>query len=96
MTFEIELSVTQEHIRKGQKEDACNCPIALALKEALPNWQHVEVDGDIRVTALDEEFSCDADEQMAAFIERFDEGLAVEPFKKWLVFEAEDPEFDDA
>lgn len=95
MTFEIELEVTAEDICAGKPGEACNCPVALALKRALPNWQDVQVDGAVSVRVLDEEFEWHSSE-VNTFVERFDEGLPVWPFKTRAVFELVDGGgFDD-
>lgn len=90
MTFELTLHVTQDHISRGAKEDACNCPIALAIKEQLPNRQDVQVDGDVRVRVLDEEFAWNGGELVDEFVAKFDEGLPVEPFTTRALFVLQD------
>jgi len=45
----MKISVTQDHISAGKKEDCQKCPIALAITEALPGI-HVSVFGDLKST----------------------------------------------
>lgn len=33
--FELEIKITAEHIKRGQKNDCTECAVALAMKEAL-------------------------------------------------------------
>lgn len=43
----MKISVTQEHISAGKKEDCQKCPIALAIIEVLPDT-HVSVFADLK------------------------------------------------
>lgn len=72
------VQVKQKHINKGQQCSTCDCPIALAIKEAL------DVNEDERVSVDDDEvliFAANGElvraykptKKMARFIERFDD-----------------------
>jgi len=37
MVDAVHIQVTQDHIDKGEKDDICKCPVALALRERYPN-----------------------------------------------------------
>ena len=73
---DIRIKITKEHIRKGVRGSACECPIALALKETLiTNNVHVDMDG-MRVNHV----SYALDKKDRKFIERFDAGMPVRPY----------------
>lgn len=72
----IKISITKAHIRDGVPGNECDCPIALALKDALlTNDVAVNPDG-MRVN--NRTFS--ADKKDRRFIERFDNGKPVKPY----------------
>ena len=80
------IRVTAEHIAQGWRGSACNCPIALALKDEWPGAE-VEVSGpDIEVSA-DRLWLAQCDDTAMDFIVRFDAGADVQPFEfdvEWL------------
>jgi len=89
----MKIKVTKEHINKGEKHDACKCPIALAVCEALGRTivetpighmtYPVEVDNSILVLREDENVYDDypINEEIYNFIGNFDAGQQVEPFE---------------
>lgn len=90
---EVTVSVTQEHIDRGKRNDCSDCPVALAFLDALPGariasvryWDH---DGDLaRAPEIHVTVDFDAGfryyrapDEVAAFVADFDDGLAVSPF----------------
>jgi hypothetical protein len=72
----IKVNVTKDHIRKGIRGSACDCPLALALKETLITT-NVSVDANsIRVNHV----YFKTDKKDVRFIERFDAGKPVRPY----------------
>jgi hypothetical protein len=76
----IKINVTREHIRKGIRGSPCDCPIALAIKEALitqavsiGSWQWMI--NHVRFLAEDKD---------VRFMQRFDEGKPVRPYSFFL------------
>lgn len=74
----MRIEVTQEHIDKGTPEDACNCPVALAIREALKaeaeeirvHHSDIWIWGDLYNTS----------EAVERFVWNFDVGVSVAPF----------------
>lgn len=73
------VKVTAEHIKKGLKEDPCNCPIALALKDA--GYKEVLVRGsEIEFDSTNGYAICiAAGTRIDLFIDDFDSGTKVKP-----------------
>lgn len=72
----IKINVTKEHIRRGVRRSMCDCPIALALKEAL-------LTKDVSVTSsqmIVNHLMFMTDLADARFIKGFDEGKTVRPY----------------
>lgn len=106
--MKVNLKVTQKNIDEGQ-DGADDCPIALALKDALPAWDEVEVDGNIRLNLMEpmdgylyrHEYLLRNKEQVekiSEFVGKYDGGKKVEPFELELdfeeqVYEPPDPEY---
>lgn len=72
----MKISVKQEHIERGEREEPYACPVALAMRESLGKKVYVDrleflINGSV-VAKLPK--SC------ARFIETFDRGLPVKPF----------------
>jgi len=71
----------KKDIRAGQPKDALACPLALCLSRALDRSVSVAEDL-IEVTSLgDATVSAKTPKKLRRFIERFDAGKAVKPFK---------------
>jgi hypothetical protein len=51
MSKRIKVDVTREHIEVGLKKDCGSCPVALAIRSAIPNCAYVSVDPN-RATVL--------------------------------------------
>lgn len=74
----MKIRVLKSHIKKGIPRQFSSCPVALAVKKAMPGCRRIEVgygwisvDGnDIRIPNKVEEF-----------IKNFDKGKKVEPFE---------------
>ena len=76
----IRIHVTQEHIDNGIRDSCLQCPIALALLEALPIhdvWVHKE---EISIFDATSNKVYGPNLQVRDFITRFDAGEEVEPF----------------
>jgi hypothetical protein len=72
------VQVKQKHINKGQQASPCDCPIALAIKEALDvsEDERVSVDDDeVLIFAVNDELvrAYRPTKKMVRFIERFDD-----------------------
>lgn len=86
----MEIKVTQEHINNGKPNSSKNCPIGLALKEALPKEARYNVGWDIiEVTHPNGEYTfAKVDAVLAKFMYDFADGKKVVPFEHGLVFVA--------
>lgn len=72
----ISINITRAHIRDGVRGSECNCPIALALKDALIT-NNVSVSGSgIYVNGT----KFEVDKNDLKFIDRFDRGQRVRPY----------------
>jgi hypothetical protein len=83
----MKIEVTQEHIEKGVPEEECNCPIALAIRDAF-NVEELEVS--VNATVIRVGFDhCPTPEEAEAFVCDFDDGRSVRPFTFDLPIEEE-------
>jgi hypothetical protein len=94
------VSVTAEHIARGVRSDCSSCPVALAVMDIFPaklcivTWDHVYVYPDedtySSYIAGDADLAQGPDEVWqhsgSNFINRFDQGMTVEPqyVELWL------------
>ena len=70
------VKITKAHIRDGVRGSECNCPIGLALQDAL-------LTSEVSVTAdriLVNNISFEVDKRDLRFMERFDSGERVRPY----------------
>lgn len=72
----IKINVTKDHIRRGVRGSACDCPIALALKQTLIT-HNVSVSSTAIVV---NNIGFSVDKKDLRFIERFDAGQPVRPY----------------
>ena len=72
----LRVNITWAHIRDGIPGSACDCPIALALKDSLLT-DSVKVDSD-GIYVNNRKF--DVDKKDLKFIDRFDNGKRVRPY----------------
>lgn len=77
------ISVTQKHIDKGDQSSR-TCPVALALKEAIPEFEFIVTT--LGITAYipdcdESNTSIPTSESINHFIGRFDNYKPVKPFK---------------
>ncbi len=95
--MKVKLQVTPTHIANGVTT-SYSCPIALAIQDALPNYDEVEVDAGIVVHLMEpmdgylyrHEYKLYKEEQInevCSFILNFDAGREVDPFELDLDFE---------
>lgn len=86
----VTIEVTQRHIDDGQPMMCGSCPVALAIQEKTGLACVVygtfiaigsRVDGNGFYRYLAEYFRFDTPKTVAKFIERYDDGLLVKPFK---------------
>lgn len=79
------VQITQEHINAGKKANCTSCPIALALRDGhIPSEYSVHVRvGVVHVisTAYNTFRTLLLGDVAKRFVERFDLGLLVEPFR---------------
>ena len=75
------ITITNEDIRRGVRNNACACPVALAIKRVMPKATSVAVSCS-RVTYKvgDQRVWKDLPKEAYVFIENFDEGFKVKPF----------------
>ena len=76
------VTVTQDHIDRGERQGGASCPIALAITRRMSQWTQVDV-GETMCTFVLPSGERDASflpEEASQFIARFDEGEPVEPF----------------
>jgi hypothetical protein len=84
------IEVKQKHIRKGVRGNMCNCPIALAVEEVTGTRAEVAcsiavwpANGEGENSVYRVTRSCDR------FMEKFDNGKKVKPFKFRLLKKVE-------
>jgi hypothetical protein len=74
----VEISVTADHIARGEQRNCERCPIALALLEAVPYAPLIEVNAghaDIHHLGAEHEgMPCMLPDEALDFIQGFDEG----------------------
>lgn len=79
----MHVKVTAEHIRLGEQGSSCRCPIARAIKDALPE-PHGAV-GVLGRLAFVGNSTYKLPQEAQAFVIAFDSDSAVEPFEFDLV-----------
>jgi len=85
-TKEILIELSADDITHGTKKDCSDCPVARAVARALPGsrpevfHEEIELYGKYRGTAT-------TPSEISEFIEAFDDGVPVEPFRFTLKFE---------
>ena len=86
----MRICVTEEHINKGYSGSCEMCPIALALKEQMPDVNKVEVADTMIYLHLEEDDVLEKQHtrRTARFIEEFDQGKNVEPFYFYMEMES--------
>jgi hypothetical protein len=86
------ISVTAAHIARGVRDDCENCPVALAIRDAIPDVKLVAVDGN-RATFAGRYDWIDIELPLAVgeFIGNFDDGGTVGPFSFDLDYPAVTP-----
>lgn len=92
----MKISVTQQHINEGKRGDCYECALALAAREAFPQYQaravnvcRADFSGLIVAVIVFSEESQDVahlqvlqdNAKLVEFIKHFDVGLPVEPFE---------------
>lgn len=87
--IDITISVTEEHIRVGDKKQCSSCPIALAIKEFISPFVSLAVAFELTLHykkrtenwCLLHNHVIDLPQEALTFIKEFDDGEAVDPFK---------------
>jgi len=74
----MRIVVTQKHIDAGMRKDCERCPVALALIDAHVSFYGIS---STRVHSFKEPRILELPDVATAFIHRFDDGEAVEPFE---------------
>jgi len=82
----IELNITLEDIQQGTPSECSKCPIALALKRAVPGITALAVDTSFIYFQEDRKFFVWTPLEAGDFINNFDRGNFVEPFHLTLEF----------
>ena len=75
------INVTAEHIAKGKRRDCQSCPVALAIRDALPDVGVVKVGSEGLVLGnIPHLVELDLPKAVADFIWYFDDSGLVKPF----------------
>ena len=74
----LTVHVTKTGIKRGEREDACNCPIARALRRA--GLKNPTIDGTFIEYGWSTQFRVRTPARARQFIRRFDARKPVEPF----------------
>jgi hypothetical protein len=75
------IEVTQEDIDAGKREDCRNCPIALAVKRACPNWLNIAVSWQVEADTINgDPIEIQLPQEAEDFVGMFDDGMKVQPF----------------
>lgn len=84
------INVTAEHIAKGVRDSCSHCPVALAIREALPHGPGLWVDSaHVTVGKSGHWTEVGLPDAVTRFIEAFDQGDPVQPFAFELDYPAE-------
>lgn len=75
----ITLTVTDKHIRSGERDDCVLCPIALAFTHAYPDVQFGVYPTSIYVMEDGEAMHYELPREAIKFIDKFDNGIEVQP-----------------
>lgn len=83
--MKLSVNVTQDHIARGKRGNSESCPVALAIRELLPEGSYVAVDEDriyveSRTWVAGTYVKADASDEVVEFEHLFDSGEPVEPF----------------
>ncbi len=81
MKHKFEIDVMQCHIDQGKKDDCSKCPIALALKELGFVGLKVDIDDLYKTVNQYIRISIKIPFRATNFIDTFDHGFLVKPFK---------------
>jgi hypothetical protein len=80
--MEVTIKVTDKHIHHGLRNDCGQCPVALAVKDAIPEAQDISVgDDDIDYVLYGYHRACLLDPEVSRRISDFDRGRDMEPFE---------------
>lgn len=81
--MKVKISVTQDHINLGVRHGAAVCPIARAVREQIDGASFVTVKSYVSLYSQHEDrsISYTLPNEARLFMERFDEGLSVQPFE---------------
>jgi hypothetical protein len=83
------ITVTAEHIAHGVRESCTDCPVALAIMDALPCTDLIAVDGDeVTFGEIADWTEVKFPAEVQLFIKAFDDGEPVEPFSFTLDYPA--------
>ncbi len=83
--MEIELSITEEHLKKGKFRNATECPIAISLKEYNPEFEYVStgfIGSNFRLG--EDSYSIRHTPEVKDFIASFDNGKEIKPTTLYL------------
>lgn len=77
------VTVTERHISTGKAADCERCPVARAIADAIPGLAYIGVFAhgiDLQRSEDEDEISAHTPDEVAEFIEAFDNGRPVSPF----------------
>lgn len=77
----MKIEVKEKHIKKGKPRNSCDCPIALAMKDAglkdcFVECLFVDISNNLETYTM-----VNLPAKVSQFIHDFDEGLEVSPFE---------------
>jgi hypothetical protein len=87
----MRIAVTADHIARGIPKDPRTCPVALAIRSALPSMKYISVVFSTAFLLRDSmrEYEAFLPEEVVIFVDDFDNGLPVFPFEFELDIPAE-------
>lgn len=84
-TTRMIVKVTKKHIKEGKRRNSCECPVALAISDALDRRATVVVNHeDILFSTYDVSYCQSSPRSVQRFVKTFDDLGAVKPFAFYL------------
>lgn len=78
----MKIEVKQEHIEKGKRQDACHCPVALAIKDTVKvKFVYVHLfEINLKKKWARKAVEITLSKKVEKFVKKFDDGKKVKPF----------------
>lgn len=77
----MQIKVTDDHIRRGERGTASSCPVALAIKEQIKIDAISVYGADVRLAISSREFYRHLPREVTEFVDDFDANSVVQPFE---------------